>query len=55
MGGSIMDDIDMTEKEYQTELMKIVGMFSHDIVEIVQRRMTTICKEQYECPHCGEE
>ena len=48
-------ELDMSEKEYQTELMKTVGMFSHDIVEIVQRRMKTIVKETYVCPHCGEE
>ena len=47
-------DLKMTEKEYQIELMKTVGMFSQDIVEIVRRRMKTIVNEDYVCPHCGK-
>jgi hypothetical protein len=36
----------MTEKEYQKELMKIVMLFSTDIVDIVRSRMETIVREE---------
>jgi len=36
----------VTEKEYQKELMKIVMLFSGDIVDIVRSRMETIVREE---------
>jgi hypothetical protein len=36
----------MTENEYQKQLMKIVMLFSKDIVDIVRSRMETIVREE---------
>jgi len=36
----------MTENEYQEQLMKIVMLFSKDIVDIVRSRMETIVREE---------
>ena len=43
----------MTEKEYQQELMRLVGLFSHDIVEVVHSRIETYVKENNVCERCG--
>jgi len=43
----------VTEKEYQQELARIVGMFSHDIVQVVHQRIETYTQEHHVCRNCG--
>ena len=43
----------MNEKEYRTELARIVMMFSQDIVQVVHQRIATYSQEKFVCTKCG--
>ena len=45
----------MDEQQYKRELAYIVGKFSHDIVQVVHKRIETYSKENCVCSQCGGE